>query len=154
MSDLQKVDRWLDSGGPEDHVVVSSRARYARNLPRIPFPLRARPDELLSVIERVGGAISANRHFAGGATFSLADIKPVERSFLKESHVISAEMEKGGEHRMIFLAKDSKIAVMVNEEDHLRMFALQAGFRPHDALTNIVALEDELDRELHFAFSP
>src|SRR5438552_10658460 len=103
---VQNSDQWLDRSGPEEHVVVSSRARYARNLPRIPFPLRARPEELLSVIERVGSAISANRHFAGGATFSLADIKPVERSFLKESHVISAEMEKGGEHRMIFLAKD------------------------------------------------
>lgn len=151
---FQNSDMWLDRSGPEEHVVVSSRARYARNFPRVPFPMRARPEELQGVIERVTEAIGRNPAFAGGLCFNLTQIKPVERNYLKENHLISAEMEKAAEHRAIHLSADVKLAVMVNEEDHLRMYALEAGFQPCEALNSVVTLESEMNRELGFAFSP
>lgn len=151
---LRQSDKWLDRQGPEEHIVVSSRARYARNLPRVPFPMRARPEELRHVVERVSEAIEKNARFEEGNSFSLSQIKGFERSFLKENHLISVEMEKGGENRSLFLSNDVKLAVMVNEEDHLRIFALEPGFQPFEALTSLMTLEDQLERELHFAFSP
>jgi protein arginine kinase len=151
---VRKSDQWLDRTGPEEHVVVSSRARYARNLPRVPFPMRARPEELRSVADRVGEAVSKSSHFRNGMSFDLTQIHAIERNYLKENHLISAEMEKGGVSRIIFLSPDVKLAVMVNEEDHLRMYALEAGFQLPEVLNRLVQLEDELERELHFAFSP
>lgn len=151
---LRQSDQWLNRKGPEEHVVVSSRARYARNLPQIPFPMRAKPEELRSVVERVQEAITRSSRFEEGVTFHLSQIKPIERNYLKEAHLISTEMEKGAENRLIMLSRDVKVAVMVNEEDHLRIFALETGFQPFEVLNRVVALEEELDRELHFAFSP
>jgi protein arginine kinase len=151
---FRRSDAWLDRGGPEDHVVVSSRARYARNLPRVPFPMRARQEELQAVVEQVRGAIRESGFFRDGNEFDITGIRPIERNYLKENHLISSEMEKGGENRAIFVSADVRLAVMVNEEDHLRMFALAGGFQPHEALNEVMVLEDGLSRLLPFAFSP
>jgi protein arginine kinase len=152
-NDLRSSDKWLSRSGPEEHVVVSSRARYARNLPQVPFPMRARPEELSQVIGRVEDAVQKNSRFDNGYRYLLAEIKSLERNFLKENHLISVEMEKGGENRAIILSSDVTLAIMVNEEDHLRMFALEGGFQPHEVLNRLIALEEELDREMKFAFS-
>jgi protein arginine kinase len=150
---FRRSDAWLDRGGPEDHIVVSSRARYARNLPRVPFPMRARQEELQGVVGRARDAIRESGFFRDGMEFSIPDIKPIERNYLKENHLISSEMEKGGDNRAIFVSADVKLAVMVNEEDHLRMVALEGGFQPHEALNGVMVLEDSLSRVLPFAFS-
>lgn len=150
---LQATDQWLERCGPESHIVVSSRARYARNLPKVPFPLRAKPDELAGVASRVKDAIAKCGLFGSGFEFAINDIKPVERNFLKENHLISVEMEKGGENRALYLNPEVDLAIMVNEEDHLRIYALQAGLQPFAALNRVVELDEMLNAELGFAFS-
>lgn len=151
---VRKSDQWLDRSGPEEHVVVSSRARYARNLPRVPFPMRARAEELRGVADRVSEALKDSSRFRNGFTFDLTQIHAIERNYLKENHLISSEMEKGGPSRMIFLGDDVRVAVMVNEEDHLRMYALEPGFQLPTVLNRLVELEDEMQQRLNFAFSP
>jgi protein arginine kinase len=150
---LKQSDQWLDRTGPEEHVVVSSRARYARNLPRIPFPMRAKAEELKSVGEKVAHVVKESPRFRAGFTFNLQRIKSLERTYLKENHLISVEMEKGAEYRYLYLSRDVRFAMMVNEEDHLRIYAVDGGFQPYETLNSVLALDDELNRELHFAFS-
>jgi len=152
-NDILKSDSWLERRGPEEHVVISSRARYARNLPQVPFPLRARTDELGKVVERVGNAVAQSQQFRGGLAFNLAEMPSAFRHYLKENHLISSEMEKGGAQRLIFLTRDVRLAIMVNEEDHLRMFALEPGFQLSEVLRHLMDLEDTLEEHLEFAFS-
>lgn len=151
---IRASDTWLARTGPEEHVVVSSRARYARNLPGIPFPMRARPEELAAVAERVAAAVSVHQRFRDGYHLELPGLTPGERTYLKENLLISPEMEKGNEHRAIFLSPDIALAVMINEEDHLRLYALDAGFRLNEVLNAVIALESDLAKSLGFAFSP
>lgn len=151
---IQKSDAWLDRRGPEEHVALSSRARYARNLPHIPYPMRAGTEELRRIVEKVGAAISESARFRDGMAFNLSEIPSAHRHFLKENHLISSEMEKGGAHRLIFLNNDVTLAIMVNEEDHLRLFALEPGFQLPAVLNNLVSLEQALEQHLEFAFSP
>ncbi len=151
---IQNSDRWLERRGPEEHIAISSRARYARNLPKVTFPMRARPEELRTVVEKVGAAINESARFRGGFAFNLAEIPSAHRHFLKENHLISSEMEKGGVNRLIFLNDDITLAVMVNEEDHLRLFALEPGFQLAPVLNNLISLETSLEKHLEFAFSP
>jgi protein arginine kinase len=150
---VQKADAWLARKGPEEHIVVSSRARYARNLPKVPFPLRANHDELQSIASRVKDAIQETNSFQGGLVFELAKVTPIERNFLKESHMISVEMEKGAASRMIYIDPAITLAVMVNEEDHLRMYAIETGFQLGEVLKRLVSLETDLATSINFAFS-
>jgi len=150
---ITQSDRWLKRRGPEEHVIVSSRARYARNLPQMPFPMRARSEELMRVLERVGGAILSTSQFSDGMAFILSEMAAPERHYLKENHLISTEMEKGGSSRVLFLDPDVTMAVMVNEEDHLRLFCLETGFQPGIVLDRLIKLEALLEEHLEFAFS-
>lgn len=151
--EIIRSDRWLDRRGPDEHVVVSSRARYARNLPKVAFPMRARMEELSSIVERVGAAVREVDAFQNGLTFNLSEMPSSYRHFLKENHLISSEMEKGGPYRLIFLSEDLTMAIMVNEEDHLRLFALEPGFQLTQVLNHLFSLEQALENHLEFAYS-
>jgi protein arginine kinase len=151
---ILKCDQWLERNGPREAVVVSTRARYARNFPKVPFPPRAREHDLSAVLERVGAAVDHQADFAGGYRFYLNELSELERQYLREAHLISADMEKQPRHRALFLSANLREGIMVNEEDHLRLFALEAGLRAHEALRQIMELEAALARELPFAFSP
>lgn len=146
-------DRWLERTGPREGVVVSTRARYARNFAKIPFPRRAREADLRAVLDRVATAVDHQAEFAGGYRFYMADVSELERQYLREAHLISPEMEKTPKHRALFLSANLREGIMVNEEDHLRLFALEPGLRPYEALHQIIDLEFALSRELPFAFS-
>ncbi|MBX7247281.1 MAG: hypothetical protein K1X53_17435 [Candidatus Sumerlaeaceae bacterium] len=151
---VRQSDAWLDRSGPQESVVVSSRARYARNLPHVPFPMRARPAELRGVAEVVEAAVNNTGVFSSGLRVDLGDTPAVDRTYLKENLLISTEMEKGGENRFAYFSPDIRLGLMVNEEDHLRMFALEPGYQPHEALRAVIELETQLNRRLHFAYSP
>ena len=43
---IRGSDQWLRNEGPKHYSIISSRARYARNLERIPFAPRAREEQL------------------------------------------------------------------------------------------------------------
>jgi protein arginine kinase len=51
------------------------------------------------------------------------------------------------------VAKDDRISVMVNEEDHLRLQSLTPGFQLAEAWALADAADDELDGSLEYAFS-
>jgi protein arginine kinase len=73
--------------------------------------------------------------------------------FLLERHLISRELANGSGDRGVLFNRSEMLAVMVNEEDHLRIQAIRAGFQLHDAYQDLQWVDDRLDRELEFAFS-
>jgi protein arginine kinase len=106
------------------------------------------------VLERVAKVVDHQPEFAGGSRFYMADLSEIDRQYLREVHLISPEMEKLPKHRALFLSADLREGIMVNEEDHLRVYALEPGLRPYEALQQVIDLEKSLARELPFAFSP
>lgn len=145
---------WLERPGPASEIVVSSRCRYARNLPRVPFPTRASIDDLERVADAVQTAVAGSETFRGGRRYDMAGTPPAWRQCLRENHLISAELEKAAPARVLHLSADGLRALMVNEEDHVRMFALDAGLRPFETLARLTAMDSELDAALGFAFHP
>ncbi|MBN1867178.1 ATP--guanido phosphotransferase [Candidatus Sumerlaeota bacterium] len=150
---ILQCDQWMTAEGPMHHSIVSSRARYARNLERIPFAPRARSPQLRAVLERVDEAISASSYFSDFRRLSIGDINSLQRLFMKESHLLSPELEQGGEHRVIYVSPDYRVSIMINEEDHLRIQCLAVGLQLHKVLAIVDEVEAELARHLQFARS-
>lgn len=145
-------DGWLSRPGPQDHVVVSTRARLARNIPGNPFPLRARAEELLSIQALVERTLTQIPAFASASCFQMSELPAVQRQFLKENHLISAEMEKGGRGRSFYLSGDPGMGLMVNEEDHLRLVSLRTGLRASTVLDELVSVDVTLQQQLDLAY--
>ena len=53
----------------------------------------------------------------------------------------------------MIIDNDEIISIMVNEEDHLRMQVMKSGFDLLDAWEIMNRIDDQLSKELNFAFS-
>lgn len=148
------TDDWLLERGPQSNVVISSRARLARNLPGFPFSPRANDDQLAGIVQKVEGALASSPYFKDFRRFEIAAISSQDRRFLRESHLISTEFEKGQSFREVYLSPDGRTSIMVNEEDHLRMQTMLPGLQLDAVLARITELEAELEKVLKFAYTP
>jgi protein arginine kinase len=146
--------RWLQGDGLSAEVVLSSRVRLARNLASVPFPPRARKEQLAGVIQSTLTAAQTMAPLVGAEFLSLTDMPPPGRNFLVERHLISRDLAQGSRLRGVLVAPGEELSVMINEEDHLRVQALASGFQLDEAWRRVNELDDLLGRELEYAFRP
>ncbi len=126
---------WVGTTGPAEDVVLSTRARLARNVEGIPFPSRARNTDLRRVTEIVTNAVRDSE----GRFGKLRIIHPehmswLDRRTLVDAHVASRQHVAGGNHRLVVVNEPATLSLMVNEEDHLRIQCILPGFQPMTAL--------------------
>ncbi len=148
------TDDWLLEAAPKNDVVVSSRARLARNLPGHPFAPRSPKAQLAAIAEEIRTAITGSPYFKHYTNYHLHELSALDRRYLKEGHRISIELEKGAEHREVYVSPSPSSSIMVNEEDHLRLHALLAGFRIAEVYQQVDEVESALEKRLEFAYSP
>jgi len=144
---------WLLEDGPESDIVMSSRIRLARNLEGFPFVPQATTDERAE-IEGIVSARLLKTIFADGGTYvDVEALDGVGRQFLIERHLISRELAASEGKRGVAYSPSEISAVMVNEEDHLRIQVIHSGFELDKTWDEMAALDDALEKELDFAFS-
>jgi protein arginine kinase len=130
-------------------ITLSSRVRLARNLRGVPFPDKAAPAVRAEVRRRV---MEAARD-ALPVQEPLAECTPLFRQQLFEDHLISRNLLEGRSESAVCMNPERTRAVMINEEDHLRIQALQPGLSLREALAGANALDDALEQRLDYAFS-
>ncbi|MBI1292030.1 ATP--guanido phosphotransferase [bacterium] len=151
---VQNSVQWLSEAAPCDAVVVSTRVRFARNVAGHPFAPHATSLILQRVRRDIGEAFAQAPHFNEYYSLEMTDVSGTERGFMKEARLVSKEMERGGASRAVYVAHDLRSSVMVNEEDHLRLQALEPGFQLARAQEALTQLEAEIGRALPYAFHP
>lgn len=150
---VESTDNWLDEHASHQDVVVSSRIRLARNLTRIPFAVKAKNDELAKVADIISSLVESEKRFDNLTTISLDTTGVIERKYLKESRIISPEMERGGKHRLVYITPTSSVTILVNEEDHIRLQGLGAGLQLDKIMNTILEVDDIIIEKLPVAFS-
>ena len=141
---------WLAADAPSGDVVLSTRFRLARNLVGFRF-VHAAPDaELRHTMELV---LAAARECDLGYEVHKG-LTHAERDHLVATRLVSADYEWTLPGRALLLDPDRVVSVMVNEEDHLRVQALVAGWSPVVAEAAARRCLARLGGSLSFAFSP
>jgi protein arginine kinase len=144
---------WLDSRG-ETGVVVSSRVRLARNLRDAAFPGWAGEEECERLWKELQPTLSGLSALSPSFALPMGDLDPVDRQILFERHLVSREHAEKGRGSGLVASRDERIAVMVNEEDHLRLQAMRPGFDLRGTWATVDAVDSELERSVRYAFSP
>ncbi|MFM8558198.1 MAG: ATP--guanido phosphotransferase, partial [bacterium] len=144
---------WLRGTGPHSEMVLSTRIRLARNLADVPFTQRARNEDLMGVLSRVGAAVHSSSVLGGGLLLRMQDCSAIERQVQVERHLVSHALSDGTRPRGIYVAPDDRVSLMINEEDHLRLQTLVPGFQLAEAWGLADVADDELDARLEYAFS-
>ncbi len=142
--------RWL-GGGPHDDVVVSSRVRLARNLEGYPFPSHCSKRQRARVEQLVGNTLRDLEHALNYVR--LDELTPLMRELLLERHLISRRAAEAEGIRAVGFDDAERMAVIVNEEDHLRIQCTLGGLSLSDAYGCVDELDDRLAEKIPFAFS-
>jgi protein arginine kinase len=151
---LSTSGEWLRGDGPQSHIVVSSRVRFARNLRNFPFPGWAKKAERISVLESAKPAIESLGEMADASSVLSQDLSALEKQVLVERHLISREHAAKGIGSAVVINKKQTLSIMVNEEDHLRMQAIRSGLQLKAAFKLIDKVDTELSERLDYAFHP
>ena len=145
---------WLRSDGPGTDVVVSSRVRMARNFAGLPFPTRAGKIERNQAMELARKVILGAEIAPKMIWVDLDELPALESSVLVERHLISKQHARGEPSRALAMsAPDERVAIMVNEEDHLRMQVLRSGLAATEAFAHISEIDDRLEAATEYAYS-
>ncbi len=154
LSDLTgRRAEWLKGSGPMSDVVVSSRARLARNLAGMPFLSRCSESQFREIARGLEKLLL--KVGLGGETLyvDMEAADSVDRQMLVERHLISRQHAEAKYPRGLAIAGCETVAVMVNEEDHLRMQVLRGGLQLDACYAEIRRLDDVLEEHVSFAFS-
>lgn len=146
---------WLRGAGPHSDIVISSRIRYARNLAGFPFVNRANRRQRFEVLERCKEQVVNKRLSENILWIDLPQSPPLDRQLLVERHVISRQHATASDDipRAVALDGDETFAIMINEEDHLRVQVLRSGMQLAEAYDQIDRIDDILEEQLDFAYS-
>jgi len=119
----------------------------------ISFSQRASEEQLAEVQSEVLKAQQGNNYLANAVFISTSDLADLDKQFMVERHLVSHALAEKKVGRGILVGDQEMVSVMVNEEDHLRLQALQSGFQPKNAWRIIDRIDDELGKSLDYAFS-
>ena len=150
---VKRPGLWLS---PEQSagIVISSRVRLARNVRGHAFPEWAEDPERRELCQQLRDALTSVRSLADASFVDMEALDDVDTDVLRERHLISSELAEGDAGSGLVVAGDERIAVMINEEDHLRLQAITPGMNLPAVWEKIDAVDTDLESRVAYAFSP
>ena len=139
---------WYNTVGKENDVVVSSRIRFARNIADYPFDSKLDETSANEIIEKVSSALGNDFE-----KIDFTNISAYESGALVEKHYISPDFAKKKLPHALLKNEKDDVAVMVCEEDHIRLQCILPGLSLNKAFKNACIYDDILDENLNIAFS-
>ena len=145
-------ERTPDSDAPDNDVVLTSRARIARNVAGIPFVHRADEAQRRQTIERVLPSLNPSICSEETEWFDLESVTALQRRVLFERNLISRQHAELRGPRGVAVSGDGNLSIMVNEEDHVRMHAIAPGLQPGQCFDRVRRLDQSAEQNIEWAF--
>ncbi len=144
----------VPGGSPSGPIVLSTRIRLARNLRDFPFPGWAKEAQRREIFAQCVEAANASAQMKKAYVLDLTALDDLEKQVLVERHLISRELSSASAGAGVVVSRDHGMAVMINEEDHLRLQVMRPGFQFKRVWKLADALDNALEEKLDLAFSP
>ena len=144
------MSKWYRDFGPEGDVVLSTRIRFARNIKEYPFPFRLDEDKKKELNSRIKDAILSDNE--NMSFIEMESVPAFQTVSLAERHLISPEFAGPSKAKALILSDEEDISIMLQEEDHLRIQAMEAGLQLEKAYEKAEKIEKNLGSVLNYAF--
>ncbi len=139
---------WYNDMGKDSRTVLSTRIRFARNLNGYPFGSRLSPEKAREIIDKVAPILENG----GFERIDFTKISQTEALSYVEKHYASREFAEKSSPRVLMLNEPCGYAVMVGEEDHIRMQCILPGLALEDAYSSLCKLDDLIDESFDIAY--
>lgn len=143
--------KWYLGTGAQNDVVISTSIHLARNVVQYPFPARLSMQDKLKVNSVIKSAAETVKDYS----FNYYEMKTLSQSelvSLAERHLVSPEFASSRDGRALLLTEDEAVSIMLNEEDHIRLQVMYAGFALDEAYRTADIIDSQLSENLDFAF--
>ncbi len=144
------MGKWYRDFGPEGDVVLSTRIRFARNIREYPFPFKLDDEKKKELNARIRDAVLSNNE--NMSFIEMESVPTYQIVSLAERHLISPEFAGPSQSRALILSDEENISVMLQEEDHLRIQAMEAGLNLEKAYEEAEKIEKTVGDALNYAF--
>lgn len=135
---------WL-LNGEDTSVEMSSRIRLARNIIHLPFPHQLKDDSVMEdIINRLEQTLS------DFTRYDMRDLSYEDKYVMVEKHLISPVFIQKG--LTCFINDNESIAVMVNEEDHIRIQAMGSNQNLHEIYQTANEIDETIESVIEYAF--
>lgn len=150
---VERRNELTGKGLASEAIVLSSRIRLARNLEGRRFPDWANKSQREDILTACEAAIAALPEMQDGMILATEKLDELEKQVLVERHLISRELSRQSSGSGVAISQDQSCAIMINEEDHLRLQLLRRGFCFQDIWDSMSSIDDRLEQSLDFAYS-
>ncbi len=143
--------KWYLGTGAQNDVVISTSIHLARNIKQFPFPASLSMQDKLKVNSVIKNATDELSDYS----FNYHEMKTLSQAevvSLAERHLVSPEFASSRDGRALLLTEDEAVSVMLNEEDHIRLQVMYAGFALDEAYRTADKIDTQLSSKLQFAF--
>ncbi|MEZ6194985.1 MAG: protein arginine kinase [Planctomycetota bacterium] len=144
---------WLALGAEAGDVVISTRVRLARNVRGYPMPWKMSADQRDELEEMLGTRLGQAELEKGMVSERVDALGPRDRQLLVERHLISRELSLGNGRRAVHFSRDEHLAIMTDEEDHLRLQALAPGLQVDSTWSYLNGIDSRIEKLLPYAVS-
>ncbi|MCM8810481.1 MAG: ATP--guanido phosphotransferase [Candidatus Omnitrophica bacterium] len=149
---IEEKTKWVYSKFIDD-IVITSRVRIARNLKGYPFPHNM-TIKTSKEIEEILIKFFLKLPYKEIFILNISYLNKKQKNSLIKKHIISKEFSENQLCNKIVIIPEKKTSIMINEEDHLRIQTIFPGFNLKKCLKVIDEIDDYIDKELDYAFSP
>lgn len=148
-----RAGEWLKGSGEDSDIAICTRVRLARNLQGFHFSPVQAPEEAVELTDFVVERLKQPGLPEQLAVVELQALDELERTVLVERHLISRDLAASKKARSVAINGDESIALMVNEEDHLRMQVFQSGLATKEVWKRAETFDEALMQRLPLAWS-
>ena len=146
----KRMLNWYLQNGKDSDVVISSRVRLARNLKDWPFPTKLTKEQAKELLEKIKEITPSLGY--GLKLIQLEDLDDMTKVSLVEKHILSPEFAMNEKKiGALMINNEENIAIMVNEEDHIRMQFFCSGLDLDNLKNLAVEIDEKLDNLLPYA---
>ena len=143
--------KWYLGTGAQNDVVISTSIHLARNIKQFPFPASLSMQDKLKVNSVIKNATDELNDYSFNY-YEMKTLSQAEVVSLAERHLVSPEFASSRDGRALLLTEDEAVSVMLNEEDHIRLQVMYAGFALDEAYRTADRIDTQLSDRLQFAF--
>jgi protein arginine kinase len=149
---VEQAPEWLSGGGELPELVISSRARIARNLAGHRFGTRADESEKAVIGSELKEVMGGLKPFKDAAILDVSGMSELDRSFVLERHLASITLLSNGQASSIVVTQREQRSAMLNEEDHLRLQVIRPGLSLEEVCSEVLGITDALGKRVEFAY--
>ena len=132
-----------------DNTVLSSRVRLARNVAGLPFPHKLESEAAFGFMKKVSDLLKNTDRFS---LYLMSRLDDLRKKALVERHLISPDLTKNSRCGAVMINADESVAVMLNEEDHIREQSIVKGFDISGAYERVRRVDDRIISGVSLAY--